>query len=276
MAQCWEKEQLCSATELGTKGCCLVQNAAPGLCVKFTPVMGEIPLEYCDICSEQDEILFCFLSQQSSQGKAQEHQGRAEELLRQHHLKNYLITCISSWTNFTLVLSANIVYCYMPLLYILSLGYAIRLTIFFAMMGSVHVLPKFSFFPLLPLSLPIVVFLAFIVEREKNDQEASLVFRWRTSKTDIVSNVSTLKWIWWTDLWLKEGELRRISQFLLDMPEHNTSPHSHFFPHLFSFLNVFFPLHFTYVEEKKNPTKNHLSEKYWFSASVLYARNSHR
>lgn len=143
----------------------------------------------------------------------------------------------------------------MPLLYILSLGYAIRLTIFFAMMGSVHVLPKFSFFPLRPLSLPIVVFLAFIVERGKNDQEASLVFMWRTSKTDIVSNVSSLKWIWWTDLWLKEGELRRISQFLLDMPEHNTSPHSHFFPHLFSFLNVFFPLHFTYVEEKKKTNK---------------------
>lgn len=54
--------------------------------------MGEIPLEYCDTWSEQDEILTYYLSQQSSPGKAQEHQGTAEDLLLQHcqhhHLKN--------------------------------------------------------------------------------------------------------------------------------------------------------------------------------------------
>lgn len=60
----------------------------------------------------------------------------------------------------------------MPLLYTLSLLYAVRLTILFAVMKSVHAFPKLSFIPLLPLSLSIV-FLAFIVEKEKSPRGIS-------------------------------------------------------------------------------------------------------
>lgn len=69
-----------------------------------------------------------------------------------------------------MVLSVNIVYLYMSVLYILSLVYTIRLTIFFAGMGSA----PFTKAQLNSFASPFLAYYV-IVGKGKNDQEASPV-----------------------------------------------------------------------------------------------------